>query len=144
MEALNIEQTSLHSYLKLDEESQEKYDYYDGYVYAMAGGTLNHGIICRNILCQIWTQLRQNKSTCQVFSDELKVHVEAKNSFFYPDVMVICGKLKESEIEPNAITNPQIIIEVLSKTTSTYDRGDKFFAYNQLDDFKSICIGRTK
>ncbi len=70
----------------------------------------------------------------------MKLNVESKNSFLYPDAMVVCGGVEKSKTEPNSITNPRVIVEVLSKTTATYDRGDKFFLYRQINSLQEYVL----
>lgn len=140
MEAEKLNRLSLEEYVAIEQETQIKYEYHDGRIYNMAGGTLNHGLISGNIFGEIRTRLRDKGSNCRVINSEIKVHVNTKNCFLYPDTMVVCGEIKQSATEPNALTNPRVIIEVLSKSTGNYDRGDKFYLYKQLPSFEEYIL----
>lgn len=140
MEAKELNNLSVDEYLAIERETDSRYEYHDGRIYSMAGGTLNHGLIGGNIFGEIRTGLRSKGSTCRVINSEIKVHVKSKRCFLYPDTMVVCGEIKKSETEPNSLTNPKVIIEVLSKSTGNYDRGDKFYIYRQLPSFEEYIL----
>ena len=140
MEAQKLNHYSLKEYLDLEIETGKKYEYHDGYLYAMAGGSLNHGLICGNIFGEIRSSLKEKNSACKVINSEIKLHIEARNSFVYPDTMVICDDIKKSKLEPNSVVNPILIIEVLSKSTANYDRGDKFHLYRQIPTLKEYIL----
>jgi Uma2 family endonuclease len=114
-------------YLQLEEETNQKYEFHDGSVYAMAGGSLNHSLIARNLVGNLHPQLKNGN--CQIMNNDLKLKIETKSSYLYPDAMIVCGDLDMSDTENEAIKNPKVIIEVLSKSTQGYDRGDKFSFY---------------
>lgn len=140
MEALKIGKVSIEEYLAIESAATEKYEYHDGQIYAMAGGTYEHGLICGNIFAEIRSSLIARDSPCIAMSSEIKLHVVAENSFLYPDTMVVCEEVEKSETEPNAVTNPVLVIEVLSKSTATYDRGDKFFLYRQIASLQEYVL----
>lgn len=140
MEALKIGKVSIAEYLAIESAAPEKYEYHDGQIYAMAGGTYEHGLICGNIFAEIRGSLITRESPCIAMSSEIKLHVAAENSFLYPDTMVVCDEVEKSETEPNAVTNPILVIEVLSKSTATYDRGDKFYLYRQIASLQEYVL----
>lgn len=140
MEAKKLNNLSVEEYLKIEANSEEKYEYYDGVILAMAGGTLNHGLICGNIFGEFRTILKNKKRNCKAINSEIKLHISSKNAFLYPDAMVICGDIKKSSVNPNAVTNPLVIVEVLSKSTANYDRGDKFFLYKQIEILQEYIL----
>ncbi len=140
MIAKNLDNLSISEYIKIEQQTDTKYEYHNGSIYAMAGGTLNHGLICGNIFGEIRTALKHKKSDCKVMNSEIKLHVKEKNSFLYPDTMIVCGEIEKSQLESNAVTNPVVIIEVLSKSTANYDRGDKFFFYRQIDSLQEYIL----
>ncbi len=140
MKAQKLPNLSIQEYLDLEIDSNTKYEYHNGEVYALAGGTLNHGMLCGNIYAEIRNKLREKGAKCKPFTSEVKLNVEKKNSFVYPDAMVVCGEIETSENEINSVTNPVLIIEVLSKTSANYDRGDKFYLYRQIPTFKEYVI----
>ena len=140
MEALKIGKVSIAEYLAIESAATEKYEYHDGQIYAMAGGTYEHGLICGNIFAEIRSSLIARESPCIAMSSEIKLHVATENSFLYPDTMVVCDEVDKSETEPNAVTNPILVIEVLSKSTATYDRGDKFYLYRQIASLQEYVL----
>lgn len=140
MKVHKIPKLTVEEYLKQEEESGIKYEYHDGGIYALAGGTINHGKLCGNVFGEIRTGLKNKKSDCKPYTSEIKVHIKKTNSYVYPDSMVICGEMETSENEPNSVTNPILIVEVLFKSTAEYDRGDKFYLYRQLKNLKEYVL----
>lgn len=140
MEVLKIGKVSIEEYLAIESAATEKYEYHDGKIYAMAGGTYEHGLICGNVFSEIRSSLIARDSPFIAMSSEIKLHVVAENSFLYPDTMVVCEEVEKSETEPNAVTNPVLVIEVLSKSTATYDRGDKFYLYRQMASLQEYVL----
>ncbi len=134
MQAIKIEQHSIAAYFDLLEQSDERLEYHNGEVVMMAGGTRNHSSIGNNINGEIRAALK-GRSDCRPFNNDLKVYIEKTNSFVFPDGMVVCGETKLYKNSESVITNPKLVIEVLSKSTQGYDRGDKFHKYCSLDSF---------
>jgi len=95
---------------------------------------------CGNIYAEIRTQLQQNQKPCKAVTSELKLYVKDKNSFLYPDTMVVCGPLIPADEDKHAITNPILVVEVLSKSTAEYDRGEKFHLYRQLASLQEYVL----
>ena len=134
---------SIAAYIQQERESGIKYEYHSGQIYALAGGTLNHAKLCGNSYSEIRKALENKNSSCLPFTSEAKLAVHKKNkanSFVYPDAMVVCGEIEPSELDKNAVTNPVLIVEVLSKSTSGYDRGDKFYLYRNIPSFKEYVL----
>jgi Uma2 family endonuclease len=130
-------------YLLLEETAVEKHEYYQGEIFAMSGGSLVHNQIVRNALTAIDSALR--KSQCQVFPSDLKVQIEANTLFTYPDLSIVCGPVELWNNRNDAITNPSVIIEVLSPSTSGYDHGEKFKLYRDIPSLKEyILIASTE
>ena len=123
-------------YLQLEETNTTKHEYIDGEIYAMAGATDTHVTIALNIASILRSHVRG--SGCRVYISDMKVRIESKNRFFYPDVMVTCEK-KDRE---NATYKqfPCLIIEVLSDSTEAFDRGDKFADYQSLETLNPTRI----
>lgn len=144
MEAKKLNTISFSEYLDIERTTNSKYEYHNGTIFAMAGGTINHGLICGNIFGEIRTGLRKKKSSCRVMNSEIKLHIASSNCFLYPDAMVICGDIKKSTEEFHAVTNPVAIIEVLSKSSASYDRGDKFFLYRELPSLQEYILIEQK
>lgn len=135
---------SVEAYLKIESESIEKYEYHNGKIFALAGGTLDHGLLCGNIYTELRGGLKKKGSNCKSFTSEVKIYIEKTNSYVYPDAMVVCGDIEISEKEINSVMNPILIVEVLSKSTAEYDRGDKFYLYRQIASCKEYVIIEQK
>lgn len=127
-------------YLQLEETSQIKHEYIDGEIYAMAGATDTHVTIAGNIFALLLAYLRG--SGCRVYISDMKVKIEAKNRFFYPDVMVSCDA-QDREMSTYK-QFPCLIIEVLSDSTEAFDRGDKFADYQLLTSLQEYVLINTK
>lgn len=120
---------TLEEYLALEEKSEVRHEFYDGEVYAMVGGTINHNRLTRRIanLLESLTSLK----TCGVFSENMKVDVRAGGHMPYPDVVVTCHPF---DLRGNnlIIRQPRLLVEVLSKSTAHKDRGDKWRDYRKM------------
>lgn len=140
MEAQKLNNLSIQDYIKIEKTTDTKYEYHNGTITAMAGGSLEHGLICGNVFGEIRTALRAKRSNCITMNSEIKLYIATQNRFLYPDTMVVCGDIEKSTDEKSAVTNPKIIIEVLSKSTASYDRGDKFFFYRQIESLEEYIL----
>jgi Uma2 family endonuclease len=131
---------SVVEYLEFEETSDLKNEYEAGRIMAMSGGTLNHGIIGNNINTELNNSLRKKGINCITINGDVRIWIEKADSFVYPDAMVICGKIETYENDNNSVINPILIVEVLSKSTESYDRGDKFHKYCSLPSFKEYVL----
>ena len=126
---------TVEEYLALERASEERHEYLDGDVYAMAGESPEHGAICVNLAISIGSQLRG--TPCQAFVKDMKVCSgplplpgrSAKGLFSYPDLVVVCGAMQFHDQVRDVLLNPSLIIEVLSPSTEAFDRGEKFRRY---------------
>lgn len=120
-------------YLAFERAAEERHEYLDGIVYAMAGESPDHGRICMNLAALFVPQLRH--SGCEAFSKDLKVHCgpyrahSREGLYAYPDLVIVCGALQFHAQAPDVLVNPTVIIEVLSPSTEAFDRGEKFRRY---------------
>jgi Uma2 family endonuclease len=126
-------------YVEIEQYNNQKYEYHNGFIEAMAVGTFSHGTICGNVFGEIYSDLRGKNGTCKAINSEIKLAIETKNNYLYPDCMVVCGEVEKHETK-DAITNPKVIIEVLSKSTEGYDRGDKFFWYKKIKSLQQYIL----
>ncbi|MGB1205389.1 MAG: Uma2 family endonuclease [Chitinophagales bacterium] len=140
MKAHKIPLLSVPEYIIQEQENHTKYEYHNGKIFALAGGTLHHGLLCGNIYAELRSHLKTKKSECKPFTSEIKLRIKTRNSFVYPDAMMICGKIETSQQDKNAVTNPILVVEVLSKSTANYDRGDKFFLYRQIPSLREYVL----
>ena len=125
-------------YLEFEEIAEYKSEYYQGEIFAMAGASINHNRITGNV----FTGLNQGltKKNCEAFINEMRIWVSSKDLFTYPDILVICGKPEFYPNRNDTITNPLIIIEVLSDSTKNYDRGEKFEFYRSIPTFREYIL----
>jgi Uma2 family endonuclease len=125
-------------YLHFEDLATERSEYYDGEIFTMAGGTINHNQITGNIYAELHIALR--KKDFRVYMADVKVWITQRNTFNYPDVMVIAGMPQFYENRHDIVLNPQVIIEVLSDSTEGYDRGDKFAQYRTLESLQEYIL----
>ena len=125
-------------YLALEQGSGVKHEYLDGVVRAMAGGTIEHGRLAVRLARFLGDALA--RKSCEAFSSDVKVRIEASNRTTYPDLAVVCGRLERSAADPEAIANPAVIVEVLSDSTEAYDRGEKFRHYRRLPSLREYVL----
>jgi Uma2 family endonuclease len=111
-------------YLELEARSEERHEYLDGEVWAMSGGTPRHSRLKANLTAAFVNAL--GDSPCQPYDADLRVRSLETGLATYPDLTVICGPLVRHPEDPDAITNPTLVAEVLSPTTEAWDRGGKF------------------
>ncbi len=123
-------------YLKWEELQPIKYEYVNGYVYAMARGTIPHNIIAINLTAALQNHLRGKG--CLWYSADAKVGITELGPFHYPDVMVTCDERDRRAIK--MVRYPCLIVEVLSPSTEAYDRGKKFTHYRQIDTLKEYVL----
>ncbi len=142
---------SVEEYLAIDRASEERYEYLDGEIYAMAGESPAHGDISTNLTALLHGQLK--KGPCHVFSKDTKVRSGPdprpggkKGLFSYPDVVVVCEEMKFHDEYQDVLLNPTVIIEVVSPNTEDFDRGEKWSRYQtwlpSLTDY--VLVGQVE
>ena len=104
-------------YVALEAASETKHEFHAGLIVAMAGDTLEHGRLQASIASELRTALSQARKPCNVFGADARVFVEESDRSFYPDASVVCGKRQVAFDDPHAMTNPIVIVEVLSDST---------------------------
>ncbi|HEV8483731.1 MAG TPA: Uma2 family endonuclease [Blastocatellia bacterium] len=133
--ALSGPRYTIEEYLALERAAEERHEYLDGYIYAMAGESPEHADICTNLVGELSRQLRG--TPCRVRSKDTKVlsgppardRRATKGLFSYPDIVVICGDPRYHDQSRDVVLNPSTIVEVMSKSTEAFDRGQKFLRY---------------
>jgi len=135
-------------YLEFERKSADKHEYVDGEVlpmnrayegsYAMAGARLKHVKIVSKLQGEIYSQLRGKG--CDVLSNDMRITVKPADSYFYPDLIIVCGKPEVEDKKSDILLNPNIIIEVLSKGTKDYDFGTKQFTYMQMPSLTEMAF----
>ena len=121
MASASIPRISEEDYLRLERAAETKSEFVGGEIFAMAGGTAAHCVLATRWGGLVMNSLEGRK--CYVFSSDLRIRTQSTGSYVYPDVSVVCGKPKFYENSNDILTNPVVIIEVLSPTTEPYDRG---------------------
>lgn len=128
---------SFREYLELEEASNTKHEYAGGEIYAMAGGTPAHAALSMAVGASLVAKLRGGP--CRVYSSDLRVRVMETGLATYPDVTVICGPLAHDPESNATVTNPTVLVEILSPSTADYDRGEKLDHYRQLPSLRA-CL----
>jgi Uma2 family endonuclease len=125
-------------YLAAERAAETRSEYVDGVVYPTTGAGLKHILIVTNLTIELGLQLRGKQ--CYLMSNELKVRLPDSQKFFYPDVTAVCGELQFHDDRRDVITNPALVIEVLSPSTEAFDRGEKFHAYQRIDSLREYVL----
>ena len=125
-------------YLELEREADYKSEYYQGEVFAMAGAGRNHNRITENLSISIGSFLRGK--SCRTYSSDLKIYIPDNGLYTYPDLLVVCGKEQFVDDKTDTLLNPRIIVEVLSKSTGSYDRGEKFQLYRSIPSLEEYVL----
>lgn len=125
-------------YLALERSANVRHEFSDGEIFAMAGGTREHAAICANLTRMLGNQLRGRG--CQTHSSDLRVRVLETGLATYPDVTVVCKPVELDPADRNTVTNPTLVVEVLSPSTADYDRGEKLRHYQQIPSLREIVL----
>ena len=123
-------------YLVWESTQEVRHEYCNGDVIAMAGGTRNHNRVSLNCFKSLDNALADRQ--CEVYISDVKVQVEPRKKYFYPDVVVTCDE--RDRTEPQLILFPCLIIEVLSLSTEAYDRGFKFSQYRKSESLQEYVL----
>jgi Uma2 family endonuclease len=138
MSTLTVTHVTPEEYLAAERLSETRSEYLDGGVYPMTDGSINHITIVANLTAELVTRLRGRK--CIVLPNEMKVRLQQARKFFYPDLAVVCGEPQFHDDRKDIITNPDLVIEVLSPSTEAFDRGAKFQAYQTIESLREYVL----
>lgn len=138
MRAPSVHRYTWKQYLALERESTVKHEFLEGEIYAMAGSSPEHALLTANVIASLNRQLEGRP--CRVFTSDLRVHIQASGLAAYPDATVVCGELRRDPDDKNMVTNPTVIVEVLSESTEGFDRGEKFERYRQCPSLKEYVL----
>ncbi len=125
-------------YLELEEKAEYKSEYRDGEIIPMAGGTTNHNKIALNFAAALKYGLK--KQNYDVYIGDVRLWIPRYRQYTYPDVMLIKGEPIYQNANTTTVMNPLLIAEVLSKSTSNYDQGDKFLYYRSIPEFQEYIL----
>ncbi len=127
--ALALPQFTLEEYLAFEEQSEDKHEYWNGQIFAMAGASPAHNQICFTLAMLVGRQL---SSQCRGYSSDQKIRIEAADLNTYADLTIVCGEPTYHAKHRTLLLNPRVIFEVLSPKTENYDRGEKWSCYQLL------------
>ena len=125
-------------YLAFERSSESKHEFFDGELFAMTGGTPAHSLIASNFIREAGNALKDRP--CVVYTSDLRVKVNATGLYTYPDVTIVCGEQKFDDDQRDTLINPTIVVEVLSKSTASYDRGPKSKHFRKIDSLQALIL----
>jgi Uma2 family endonuclease len=129
---------TLEDYLGVEEMSSVRHEFVDGQIFAMAGGTPEHAALSAAALVLLGSKLRGGR--CRPYSSDLRIRVLATGLATYPDAAVICGEALRDPASPSHVTNPSVVVEVLSASTEEYDRGEKREHYQNIETLREYVL----
>lgn len=132
------QKVSIEEYLEMENAADEKHEYYKGEIFAMSGAKVPHNTITTNILISLGQKLKGKG--CRPFNSDQRIHIPSNTLFTYPDISIICGEIITRNDDDYNVLNPTVIIEVLSKSTRNYDRGEKFKLYRDIKTLKEYIL----
>lgn len=130
------DKTTAAEYLAWEQTQPDKHEFYRGEIFAMVGVSRAHAEVAANVLQALRNLLRGKP--CRAYGSDVKVRVEAVDAYYYPDVLVTCSPKDLSADQ--VMSEPRVLVEVLSPSTATYDRGLKFAAYRQLPSLEQYLL----
>ena len=129
---------SVEEYLERETTAEFRSEYRDGEIIPMTGGTDNHNYIALRLSSALLFALEEQPY--RVFMADMRLSIPSTNNYTYPDVMLVPTPVVYVEGRRDTITNPQIIVEVLSRSTGNYDRGEKFDSYRSVESFREYIL----
>jgi Uma2 family endonuclease len=132
-----VTKVSAEEYLALDRAAEFRSEFLDGEIIAMSGGSVRHARLGGSIYAQLYNALQG--SDCEPFNSDFRVGVSSR-MYFYPDVIVVCGKPALADERQDILLNPTVIVEVLSPSTEHYDRGVKFQCYRGIESLRDYIL----
>ncbi|MBK8627706.1 MAG: Uma2 family endonuclease [Saprospiraceae bacterium] len=135
-----LKEHTLEYYLQREEKAKFKSEFYNGKIIKMAGATTNHNQISAQITSCLITRTKRLENKYKVYNSDQKVFIPSKNSVFYPDALIIADKPEFWHQRKDIITNPLVVVEVLSPSSKPYDVFEKFHLYQELPSFCEYII----
>jgi Uma2 family endonuclease len=130
--------TTVAAYLASETAALEKSMFWDGEVFAMAGGSRRHNLLTAAVLRELGVSLLGRP--CQPYSSDQRIGVSENGRYVYPDASVTCRPVQTAASDPESIVNPVLVAEVLSDSTEAFDRGDKFLGYRALPSLQDYVL----
>lgn len=137
---LSAKKVSVEDYLRAEEKTMHKHEYHNGIIKKMAGGKLPHNQLAQKVASIIDSFIESNELGLIVSNSDTKIRIERYNKFVYPDAVVICEKPEFYQNRKDTITNPLLIVEVLSDSTKDYDRTTKYEYYRTIPSFREYVL----
>jgi Uma2 family endonuclease len=131
---------SLAEYLAREEKSVHKHEFYNGKIVKMAGGKYGHNLVASNVISELRMRLKGSSRPLRVLNSDQRIYIPTNNFGVYPDALVVCEPPVFWENREDLITNPLLIVEVLSRSTAEFDRTGKFFLYQELASFQEYVL----
>lgn len=128
-------------YLNLERAIEDKHEYFDGHIYAMSGAGMPHVQIAANMVLEIGSFLKTK--TCDIYFNDLRVTNIERDSYAYPDMVIVCDEKKFEDEKNDTLLNPSVIIEILSPSTRSIDKGRKLFYYQGIPSLKEYFMVDT-
>lgn len=125
-------------YIENERLSEFRSEYFAGEIFAMSGATRTHNVIVRNISRRLDPQ--HEGQACEVYTNDMRVEVSPTGLYTYPDAVVVCGQPLFKDANEDTLLNPTVIVEVLSNSTASYDRGEKFEHYGSLPSLTDYLL----
>jgi Uma2 family endonuclease len=125
-------------YLAIEKTAEFKSEFFNGEMFAMAGASRPHNRVKENLAIEIGSRLKGG--ACQSFSSDQRVLVNRTGLYTYPDLLIVCGEVESTGDDEDTITNPRVIVEVLSPSTERYDRTTKFDHYQQIPSVQEYIL----
>ena len=130
---------TLEEYFELERRSEERFEFWNGEVFSMSGVSPEHGQIECNLIFCLRTKL--SGRSCRIFPANVRIKVPSAPPYRYPDLSALCGEAQYEKIGGvDALTNPSLIVEVLSPSTEAYDWGEKFWRYKSIPSFSEYLL----
>jgi Uma2 family endonuclease len=129
-------------YLAFERAAEERHEYADGEIFARSSGTWEHSLIASNVIGELWSSLIERR--CTVHGADMRIHIPSTGRYTYADVLVVCGRPVFTDEARDTLTNPIVIVEVLSDSTEKYDRGDKFEHYQTIASLRDYVLVSQK
>jgi len=131
---------TVEEYLAFERKAAVKHEFYNGNIVEMPGGTINHNLIATNFAVALSIALEEKDEKYLVINSDMKIQIPAFNHFVYPDTVVVCEKPAFYEDNKDVITNPLLIVEVMSPSSQVYDQGEKFYKYRTLPSLQEFVL----
>ncbi len=138
MSAVPKAQLTEAEYLDKERKAEFKSEFYKGQMFAMSGASREHILIAGNLVGELRTQFKGR--CCEVYSNDMRVRIPATGLYTYPDVVIVCGEPEFIDAEVDTLLNPTVLIEILSPSTESYDRGTKATQYRRIPSLREHVL----